>query len=126
MAKKQLTTRADSETHSAVKRLQEDRHESMSKATEEAVGAGLQRMGYLDGGSTPARRLTETVATGVFHVGATLLLLSLFGPAAFFGMAMGALLGSLALAVVARGVIPRYEPHISNQIPTVEVSRHGG
>jgi len=125
MSTKPISTRTDEQTHSAVDQLSEDRGENMSGAAEEALQAGLKRLGYLDGGPTPARRLVEIVSTGVFHVGATLLAFSLFGSAAFFASGMGVMAASLGLALTGRFIIPRLEPGLTNRMPRVEVSRHG-
>jgi len=121
-----IQSKVDADTSSAIDNLEDDRGtESTSKAVEIAVQTGLRRLGYLDGGRTPAQALAESVAVGVFHVGATLMGLALLGSFTFFGAAIGVLAASLSLAVGARVAIPRLEPRLTNSLPKIEVSRHG-
>jgi len=118
----ELATSTDESVSDAVARLKSDRGiESKSKAVECGLKAGLQRLGYLGGGKTPAQSLLNGVAVSVFHVGATLMMLSLFGSLAFFGAAIGVLGGSLALAVISRWAVPRVEPSLTNRLPRIEV-----
>lgn len=119
---KNLTTNTNKSVSEAVDELQERRDiESRSKSVEVALKAGLRRLGYLGGGRTPAQSLLNGVAVSVFHVGATLMVLSLLGSLAFFGAAVGVLGGSLALAVISRWAVPRVEPGLTNRLPRIEV-----
>lgn len=123
--KKPLATRVDEPTHSAVSALARDRGVSNSQAASEAVDAGLSRLGYGRGGSTPVRQAIGHVATGTFHVGATLLALSFLGSLSMFAAGMGVLSAGLALSLVGRYVVPRFEPALTNRLPRIEVSRYG-
>jgi len=116
-----LTFRADEETHAAVEELGRDRGLSKSKAAEEALQSGLNRQGYRDADSTAARRLANSVAIGIFHVGATLILLSLFGSLSLLFAGVGALAASLCFALGSTVLIPKFEPSLSNRLPTIEV-----
>jgi hypothetical protein len=123
MSGKPLSTRTDERTHSAVDCLSADRDVTKSAAVEAALQAGLCHLGYLGGGRTRAQRLLDHVAVGVFHVGATLVLLSLLGSLSLLVAGVATLAGSLAAVGISRAVIPRFEPGASAAIPRVEVGR---
>jgi len=127
MSTETIATRTDEQTNSAVEALSEDRsHESKSKAAQEAIQTGLRELGYLDGGRTPASRLVDNVAIGIFHVGATLVGLAVVGiSSAFFVAGISVLVAALGLVGVSRFVVPRFEPAITNSLPQVEVKRYG-
>jgi len=118
-----LTTSTNESVSDAVAELESDYGtESKSKAVEIALKEGLRRFGYLDACQTRAQSLLNYLAVSVFNVGATLMLLSLFGSLAFFSAALGALVGSLGLALVSRWAVPHVEPSLSNRLPKIEVS----
>ena len=118
-----LTTTTDESVSDAVAELKSDYGtESKSKAVEIGLKEGLRRLGYLNGCQTRAQSLLNYLAVSVFNVGATLMLLSLFGSLAFFSAGLGALLGSLGLALVSRWAVPQFEPSLSNRLPRIEVN----
>ena len=123
--KESLATRVEQDVIDAVEELGRDRDVSKSKATEEAVLAGLARLGYRDGGPTPTRSIIGYVASGTFFAGTTLLLLSLLGSISLFGAGMGVLSTSLGLTLFGRYVVPRFEPELTNRLPRIEVNRYG-
>jgi len=119
--RKVISISTDEPTHTAVEQLQDDRDCSKSEAAETALSVGLDRLGYGRGAGTPAGRLVDVAAIGVFHVGATLVLLSLLGSVSLLFAGVGALFGSLGLTAVSRVVIPKLEPDLSNKLPSIEV-----
>jgi hypothetical protein len=117
-----LTVRTEESTHDAVEAFNDDRDcSSKSEAAEELLKAGLKRHGYAHGSATRATRSVSMLAIGTFHVGATLILLSLLGPLSLLVGGVAVMVASLTLSVVSRLVIPRFEPELSNRLPTIEV-----
>lgn len=125
MSGRPITTRTDERTHAAVDRFADDDDLTKSDAAQTALQSGLKQLGYLGGGRTRAQRLLEHVAVGVFHVGATLVVLSLLGSLSLLFAGSGALFGALAVIAISRSVIPRYEPTLSARLPRIEVGTHG-
>jgi len=119
----ELATHTDESVADAVTELKADYSiDSKSKAVEIPLKEGLRRLGYLNGCQTRAQSLLNYVAVSVFNVGATLMLLSLFGSLALFSAALGCLFGSLAVAIVSRWAVPKVEPSLSHRLPQIEVS----
>jgi hypothetical protein len=126
MSRRTLGSDVPEEMHNAIDELREDRGwEHKSKAHRAAVEQGLAQLGYLDGGKTPAQRTVETVAVGLLCVGATLAVLSLLTSVTLLYGGLGVLFGALGTMVASRVVLPRFEPHVTNRLPRIEVTRHG-
>jgi Ribbon-helix-helix protein, copG family. len=117
MTRKTLGTRADEQIHEAIEALAADRGMSKSDAVELTIANGLEHLGYDRARSSPAVRILTHAAVGMFHVGATLVLLSALTSIsfAFAGVMVG--MAALATVIIADYVVPRFEPGISNALP---------
>jgi hypothetical protein len=125
MGTETVAASTDGETANAVGRLAEDRDITNSKAADQALRVGLSRLGYGAGGRTPAQETAEFVATGLWFVATTLIVLSALGSVALMYAGVTVLFGSLGVFASARVVIPRVEPGLTNRLPKIEVTRYG-
>jgi drug/metabolite transporter (DMT)-like permease len=103
--------------HEAIEALATDRRLKKSEAIDLVIAVGLDRLGYHRARTSPAVRILRHAAVGMFHVGATLVVLSALTSIsfAFAGVMVG--LAALVTVIVADIVVPRFEPRISNALP---------
>lgn len=115
--RKTLGTRADEQIHEAIEALASDRGLSKSDAVDLSIITGLEHLGYDRARSSPAVRILKHAAVGMFHVGATLVVLSALTSIsfAFAGAMVG--LASMLTVIIADVIVPRFEPGISNALP---------
>jgi drug/metabolite transporter (DMT)-like permease len=103
--------------HEAIEALATDRRLKKSEAVDLAIAVGLDQLGYHRARASPAVRILRHAAVGMFHVGATLVVLSALTSISFAFAGVMVALAALVTVIVADLVVPRFEPRISNALP---------
>jgi hypothetical protein len=120
MAKERLHIRIPDDTKAKIESIADKRNCSMTQASHDVLAHGLDYLGY-NGGRSRFERLIQQISVGLFHIGATLSLLSLLGSLSMLVLGISVLVGSLGVIGLGRVLASRYDPALTERLPEVRI-----
>jgi uncharacterized membrane protein YhfC len=120
MSQDRLHIRIAPETKTKLETIAERNDSSMTQASRTVLEHGLDYLGY-NGGRSRFQQLTDNVATGLFHAGATIMLLSFFGSISMLIIGISIMGGSLGVIGLGRLLSKRYDPQLTQKLPEVHI-----
>jgi hypothetical protein len=120
MAQERLHIRIPETTKDKLESIANKRDCSMTQASHDVLEHGLDYLGY-NGGRSRFQSLVHQISVGLFHVGATLTLLSLLGSLSMLIIGISVLCGSLSVIGIGRVLTARYDPALTQMLPEVRI-----
>jgi hypothetical protein len=120
MARTSLSIRVRDSTKDKLDRIADRDGITRTEAMRTTLEHGLNYLGY-NGGQSRFQQLVTNVATGLFHAGATILLLSLFGSLGMLVIGVSIMCGALGVIGLGRVLSKKYDPYITQQLPEVHI-----